>query len=263
MVVYLVVGLVAFAVSALTLFSGFGLGTLLMPAFALFFPADVAVTATAFVHGANSVFKSWLLYRSAARRVIVRFGLPAIATAFLGAWVLSLLSGLDPLFGYRLGDRQVEVTPLELVLGLLILLFALVELLPVFHRLELDPKWLPLGGVVSGFFGGLSGHQGALRAAFLTRLGLSPTEFAATQAVLALLVDLSRITMYVIAFLRGTMRGFPGAAEWGPVIVASLCAFGGALLGRSLLTRMTVARLRWITGGLLLVVGTGLATGLL
>jgi hypothetical protein len=38
---------VAFAVSGLTLFPGFGLGTLLMPAFALFFPIEVAVAATA------------------------------------------------------------------------------------------------------------------------------------------------------------------------------------------------------------------------
>jgi hypothetical protein len=34
---YLIVRLVAVLVAALTLFSGFGLGTLLMPAFALFF----------------------------------------------------------------------------------------------------------------------------------------------------------------------------------------------------------------------------------
>ena len=48
----------------------------------------------------------------------------------------------------------------------------------------LHPRWLPLGGALSGFLGGLSGHQGALRAVFLTPLGLTPTAFAATQAVL-------------------------------------------------------------------------------
>ncbi|MBM4056021.1 MAG: sulfite exporter TauE/SafE family protein, partial [Planctomycetes bacterium] len=38
--VYLVICTVSLVVSALTLFSGFGLGTLLMPAFALFFPLE-------------------------------------------------------------------------------------------------------------------------------------------------------------------------------------------------------------------------------
>lgn len=46
--------LTALVVSGLTLFSGFGLGTLLMPAFAVFFPVEVAVAATAVVHLATN-----------------------------------------------------------------------------------------------------------------------------------------------------------------------------------------------------------------
>ena len=61
---FLVVGLCAFLVSGLTLFSGFGLGTLLMPVFALFFPVPVAVASTALVHVANNLFKLGLLRRN-------------------------------------------------------------------------------------------------------------------------------------------------------------------------------------------------------
>ena len=43
---YRLLCLVALLVAGLTLFSDFGLGTLLMPAFALFFPVPVAVAAT-------------------------------------------------------------------------------------------------------------------------------------------------------------------------------------------------------------------------
>ena len=53
----LVVALVAFFASSLTLFSGFGLGTILMPAFALMMPVEVAIAATAVVHLANNLFK--------------------------------------------------------------------------------------------------------------------------------------------------------------------------------------------------------------
>ena len=38
---------VALLASALTFFSGFGLGTLLLPAFALFFPVEQAVALSA------------------------------------------------------------------------------------------------------------------------------------------------------------------------------------------------------------------------
>ena len=54
---YVIISIVALLVSGLTFFSGFGLGTLLMPAFALFFPIEVAVAATAIVHLANNIFK--------------------------------------------------------------------------------------------------------------------------------------------------------------------------------------------------------------
>jgi uncharacterized protein len=46
---YVVVCLVALIVSGLTLFSGFGIGTLLMPVFAIFFPLQIAIAATAIV----------------------------------------------------------------------------------------------------------------------------------------------------------------------------------------------------------------------
>lgn len=54
---YVVIPFTALFVSSLTLFSGFGRGTVLMPAFAIFFPVPVAVAATAVVHVANNVFK--------------------------------------------------------------------------------------------------------------------------------------------------------------------------------------------------------------
>jgi len=260
---YLTIGIVAFAVSALTLFAGFGLGTLLLPTFALFLPLEVAVAATAVVHLANSLFKLALLHRQAVPRILLRFGLPAIGAAFLGALVLGGLSGREPWRVWHLGAREAVITPVGVVMGLLILGFALIDLIPRFRRLRFDPRWLPLGGLFSGFFGGLSGHQGALRAAFLQPLGLDPAQFAGTQAALAAMVDLSRLAVYGSAFYLGRMVGLSTSEEWRLVGVAIVCAFGGAWLGKRLLPRVTVSILRWITGTLLLVVGAGLASGLL
>lgn len=263
MLTFIVIGLVAFTVSAMTLFAGFGLGTLLLPAFALFLPVEVAVAATAVVHGANSVFKLALLAGHAVPRVLVRFGLPAIAAACVGAALLAMLSVQEPLLVWELGPREAVVTPIKLVMGGLILMFALLDLRSRAGTLRLSTRWLPVGGAISGFFGGLSGHQGAARAAFLLPLGLSPSQFAGTQAALAAMVDLARLTVYGAGFLAGRMAGVSGRREWTLVGVAIVCAFGGALLGRRLLPRITIGGLRLITGGLLLVVGIGLASGLL
>jgi len=260
---FIFIAAVAFAVSFLTLFSGFGLGTLLLPAFALVFPLDVAVAATAVVHMFNNIFKVGLLYRHAVPRVLVRFGIPAVLAAFVGAAILAGLAGQEPLLIWHLGPREAVVEPISLVMGLLILTFATLDLVPRMKSVRFDPRWLPLGGTLSGFFGGLSGHQGALRAAFLAPLELSPAAFASTQAVLATMVDASRLLIYGAAFFAGRMAGVSTRSQWALVGVATFSAFGGALLGRRLLQKVTVGMVRTITGCLLLLIGAGMASGLL
>jgi hypothetical protein len=65
----LIVGVTAFVASGLTLFSGFGLGTVLLPVFSLFLPVPLAVAATAVVHFANNLFKLGLVGTAADWRV--------------------------------------------------------------------------------------------------------------------------------------------------------------------------------------------------
>jgi len=75
---FVLIGIVSLIASCLTLFSGFGLGTILLPIFALFLPVSVAVAATAVVHAANNILKVVLLGRFADFRIVLKFGVPAI-----------------------------------------------------------------------------------------------------------------------------------------------------------------------------------------
>ena len=159
----LLVVLVAFGAALLTLFSGFGLGTLLLPAFLVAFPPEIAVAATAVVHLANNLFKLVLLGRHADRSVVVRFAIPAVFASVLGALVLNSLAHLTPIHTWALQGIEHKVTPIGLTIGVLMILFALFELHPRADDLAFPRSILPLGGLLSGFLGGLSGHQGALR----------------------------------------------------------------------------------------------------
>lgn len=69
---FVIVSVASLVTAGLTLYSGFGLGTLLMPVFALFFPIEVAVAATAIVHGANNIFKIAVVGRHADKALVVR-----------------------------------------------------------------------------------------------------------------------------------------------------------------------------------------------
>jgi len=260
---FLSVGLAAFFAAGLTLYSGFGLGTLMLPVFALFFPVEAAVVATALVHGANNLFKVSLLGRHADREVVLKFGLTAIPAAVLGALALGWLADLHIRMGIEVNEKAVsEVTPVKFIIGLLMISFALFELLPKFRKLQFDRKYLPLGGLVSGFFGGLSGHQGALRSAFLAKAGLNAERFVGSNAVIGFLVDLSRLVAYLALFAVGghQTRDF---AAWPLVITGSLAAFCGVVVGKRYLHKVTMKTVQILVGVLLFGVGLALVAGVL
>ena len=98
----IIIIITAFLASGLTFFSGFGLGTILLPVFAIFFPVEIAVALTAIVHFLNNVFKFFLVGKSIDKSILWRFGIPAIISAFVGAFVLNYLSDLKPFHEYQL-----------------------------------------------------------------------------------------------------------------------------------------------------------------
>ena len=254
----IIVSAVALMASALTLFSGFGLGTLLMPVVAIFFPIEIAIAITAMVHLANNLFKVVLLGRQADPAALIRFGLPAMACAFLGALVLSWLSGIAPIVGYKVFDQQMQVVPIKLIVGLLILIFVLLELSPKFSAIKFDRKYLPFGGAISGFFGGLSGHQGAFRSMFLLKTGLTKEKFVATGVVLAVMVDMSRMVIY--GWDMSTQRQ---DIEWQLVLAASFSAFIGAFFGVRLLGKITIRAIQITVSAMLVIISLGLILGVL
>lgn len=255
---YIVICTVACLASALTFLSGFGLGTLLLPAFALFFSVEQAVALTAVVHFLNGLFKLALVGRSIAWPVALRFGLPAIAGGIAGALLLEWLAVLEPLARLEWLGRSFAVMPVKVAIGGLLVAFALLDTLPGFRDLAFGPQWMPIGGILSGFFGGLSGMQGALRSAFLSRAGLSKEAFVATAAVIATLVDVSRLGVYARAVWRQ-------AADLDLALLAAAvaAAFAGALLGKRFLKAVTMESIRHLVATLLVVVGICLMAGLL
>lgn len=97
-----IISLVALAASTLTFFSGFGLGTLLMPVVALFFPLEIAIGISAIVHLANNFFKIGLLYKHVNWQVFLRFGITALVFAFIGAKALQGLAESNLHVGYTI-----------------------------------------------------------------------------------------------------------------------------------------------------------------
>ena len=254
------IGVSALLVAGLTLFSGFGLGTVLMPVFALFFPLPLAIAATAVVHFANNIFKFGLMARQADWRGVGPLSPPAPPPALAGGSLINLFDKMPVIAIYSLGGSTFEITMIKAVIGTLIVAFALLELSPRFQALAFPPGWLPLGGALSGFFGGLSGNQGALRSAFLLKSGLSKEAFVATGVVSAVIVDAARLVVYGTSFMASH---FAQSQELlAPVAVGTICAFIGSFVGKRMLQKVTLRTVQIVVAGAMLLIGTGLAAGL-
>jgi len=256
----LLIAIAAALASALTLFSGFGLGTILLPVFALFLPVPTAVAATGIVHLANNLFKGTLLHARADWPTVLRFGLPAVPAAMLGAWLLAELATEERLFVWSAAGRAFGPSPAGLVVGLVLVLLAVLELQPWFARLRAPAGLMPFGGLLTGFLGGLTGQQGALRSVFLLRSGMDSDRFIATGVMIAVPIDLSRLATYAAAF-TGTGSA-PQGREWLLVGVGTLAALVGAWVAIRRMDKVTIASIRYTVAALLLLIGLAMAVGI-
>lgn len=255
---YIIICIVAFLASILTFFSGFGLGTILLPTLALFFPIEVAIALTGVVHFFNNMFKLVLVGRNASKRVLLYFGIPAVISAFVGAYVLINITDLKPIYIYALGSKEFEITPVKLIIAVLLIAFAIIELLPFIKKLKFKTKHLPFGGILSGFFGGLSGHQGALRSAFLINSGLTKDVFIGTTVVISSFVDFTRLSVYSTRILNSDLSG-----NLPLILSATISAIIGAFIGNKLLKKITLDFIQKLVAVLLIVISLALGFGLI
>lgn len=254
----LFISIIAFIGSTLTFFSGFGLGTLLLPVFILFFPVSVAIGLTAIVHFLNNLYKLVLVGHTADRKTIIKFSLPAIPAAFLGSFLLTEMSLIEPIYTYTIFHHNFKIEYVKLGVAILMMLFSLLEIHPKLSQLTVDKKYLSLGGMLSGFFGGLSGHQGALRSVFLIRVGLSKEAFIGTGVVTASLVDVTRLIVYGVKFSE-----FNFLQNKTILIVAVSSAFIGAFFGNKLLKKVTLKSIRYLVSILLFIIAILLGAGVI
>ena len=169
-----------------------------------------------------------------------------------------MISEIPALYHYNILDHHFKIVPIKLIFSVIIIFFTLFEILPFFNHLKFNQRFLSLGGVLSGFFGGLSGHQGALRSAFLSRANLSKEQFIATGNAIALLIDISRIGIYARHMTIQNIH-----SNLFLVFLATLSAFLGAYLGNKILKKLTIESIKIFVSGSLFLFGLCLGIGII
>ena len=178
------------AAAALTVPAGFGLSTMLTPVVLMLMGPHEAVAVVAVVHGAHNAGKSWTLWENIDFKAFRHYGIWLILGAILGA----------------IFQNEIPQKPLLATIGIFLIILPLLTLSSSWKDYRLPEANDRIGGFGSGFMGGLSGHQGALRAMFLTSRLSDKMTYAATAGIFALCVDLSRIPVYLFFRSEGIIE---------------------------------------------------------
>ena len=172
-----------FFAAALTVPAGFGLSTMLTPIVLLIMGPHEAVAVVAVVHAAHNAGKFIALRDSVDFSAFRRYGVWLVFGSIAGALL----------------QTRVQQEPLLALIGAFLIILPILTLSESWTGYRIPEANDRFGGLGSGFMGGLSGHQGALRAMFLTRRLPDKMSYAATASVLALCVDLSRVPVYILS----------------------------------------------------------------
>ena len=206
---------VALAAAAIASVAGFGAATMTVPFLAWIIGIKQAIIVIAFFHLFSNMFKLLQLRRSVALRPLLLYGVPSVATAVAGAYLLDV------------------VAPESIGLGVAVflILFALYTFINPSWKLPEKGYILVSGGLVSGFTAGLIGLGGAIRGAFLIVTTVRKETYVATSAAIALGTDIARCTIYVV-------RGSLDPAYYWYIPVLFVVGFIGTRLGVRFLKRL-------------------------
>jgi uncharacterized membrane protein YfcA len=171
----------AFFAGAIATVAGFGSSTLMIPVAILFMEIRLAIVVVACFHLFNNLFKVKLFFKGIDFKLFISFGIPSIIFAFVGAYL----------------SASANYEFLTKFMGAFLVVFAIFSFLMPKLEIKQNQSTSFLGGALSGFLAGLIGLGGAIRSMFLVSFNLPKEIYIATAALIALVVDLTRIPTYI------------------------------------------------------------------
>lgn len=211
---------------------GFGSSVFFVPIANFYFDFNAVLGMTALFHIGSNLSKIALFKKGMDKSLLLWLGLPSVVFVILGGWLSSF----------------VDTDFLKFGLASFIVLFSLFFLLFDNIQLKAGHRQALLGGSLSGFLAGIVGTGGAVRGLTMAAFNLEKSTFVSTSAGIDLMVDLSRGGVY---FLNGYFT--KEVLILVPVLL--LISWVGTWIGRRMLRNMSQQSFKFISLGLILIVG--------
>jgi len=228
----------AFLSAALTLMTGFGLGTILTPVFLIFYDVKLAILVVAVVHLSNNLLKVSLFGKHISRDILKRFGVLTLAGAFIGAFL----------------QGRIDSSIVKILLGVTLIFLGLKEATGFGDKMRLPQKIDFIGGFLSGMLGGFVGNQGAIRSAYLLNYNIPKETFVATAAIIASVVDVTRIPVYIFSNRYALSDNLP------ILLITTASAFAGTFAGNKFLKKISLKAFKTYVAVMIIIIGILLAT---
>ena len=212
--------------------AGFGSSTVFLPLALLFFDFRTALTLVAFFHIFGNATRIGFFRRGLDRKLLVKFGIPSAVFSVIGALLVA----------------HIAQDALKAALGLFLIAYAALFLRREKLAFKATTASAVVGGSLSGFLAGLIGTGGALRGAFLTAFGLPKEKYIALAAATALIVDATRIPVYL-------QQGFLQHEYLRYLPVLLVVAIGGSFTGKRIVDRIPQRKFRLFVLAVLFLIG--------
>ena len=232
MLTIILLSIIAFVAAVIACITGFGSAAILIPFAALVIDLKQAIILVAFFHFFSNAFRLLRLRQSVNWRIMALYGLPSILTAYGGAMLLERLN--------------IEV--ISIIFAGFIIIFATYSLINPQVSMPDKSGVLMLGGAVSGFTAGLIGLGGAIRSMFLISSKLRKEVYVATSAAIAVVVDITRLSVYVF-------NGSLDTEYYWYIVPLIIIAFTGTTLGIKLLDKLPGMMVKRLVLTFLILVG--------
>jgi len=167
--------------SMLEAITGFGTSTIMIPILSLFFPLHQILLFVGLIHFMSNIWKLFIFKTELRWPLVFAFGIPAMIMSFTGACVTFKISQF---LAYK-------------ILATILLTYSSIILLKPKLKLPQTNISAFCGGTLSGFFSGIIGLGGPLRAIFLSIFNLPKITYIFTATIISFFVDITRLSTYI------------------------------------------------------------------
>jgi uncharacterized membrane protein YfcA len=223
----------SFVAAVAATIAGFGSSTLLIPVAIQFMDVRTALFLVACFHLFSNVFKVRFFWEKIDFRMFLLFGIPSVVFAFSGAYLVSVL----------------PVDAIMVSVAVFLIVFSLFSRLNPRLTIKKTRTNAVAGGSLSGLLAGLIGLGGAIRSTFLISFNLPKEMYVATSAMIAVVIDLTRIPTYLMT------NAVQERSSYFLIVFLVASAYLGVRVGKVLLKRIKQEIFRRIVLIALLLVG--------